>query len=88
MTEVGLLCNTNNIIVCQCHKFSLKMYNLINFPHFQADKMSFTLAINGILAIASFILTLRLIPGLKNMFIKANLSGLDMSKPIEGKKKM
>ena len=64
------------------------MNNLLNFPYFNADKMSFTLAVNGLLAIGSFLITLRLIPSLKNMFIKANLSGLDMSKPIEKKMKM
>lgn len=35
---------------------------------------------NGVLSFLGFIITMRLIPGLKDMFIKANLFGIDMSK--------
>ncbi|ELT97140.1 hypothetical protein CAPTEDRAFT_171012 [Capitella teleta] len=39
-----------------------------------------TLLINVVFSIIGFILTMKLIPGLKHMFIKANLYGIDMSK--------
>ena len=44
-----------------------------------------TLYWNGIMSIVSFFLTLRLIHGFKDMFLKANLYGIDMSKKTKYK---
>lgn len=35
---------------------------------------------NGLISVIAYIVTVRLIPKLKEMFIKANLFGIDMSK--------
>lgn len=43
-------------------------------------KVSIPIWISGIMSIFAYFLTIRLIPGLKNMFIKANLFGSDMNK--------
>lgn len=42
--------------------------------------MLFPLAINTVLSVIAFIATNHLIPNLKDMFIKANVFGIDMSK--------
>jgi len=39
------------------------------------------LAINVVFSIIGYQLVIRLIPALSQMFIKANLSGIDMAKP-------
>ncbi|KAK0178204.1 hypothetical protein PV328_002177 [Microctonus aethiopoides] len=43
-------------------------------------RVSIPIWISGIMSIFAYFLTIRLIPGLKNMFIKANLFGSDMNK--------
>lgn len=48
-------------------------------------KMFFPLIIVAFMSIIAFISTLRLIPMLKEMFIKANLFGIDMSKTTSEK---
>lgn len=48
-------------------------------------KIMFPLIINGIMAILTYTVTVRLIPKLKDMFIKANLFGIDMSKTTSEK---
>ena len=45
-----------------------------------SEKLPSTLAINAGLSVVAFGVTYRLIPNLKDMFLKANLSGVDMSK--------
>lgn len=42
--------------------------------------MWFPLFVNAIMSITTYVATVRLIPKLKDMFIKANLFGIDMSK--------
>lgn len=48
-------------------------------------KMVFPLIINVFMAIVSYIVTVRVIPKLKEKFIKANLFGIDMSKSTSDK---
>lgn len=48
-------------------------------------KILFPLVINAIMSIFSYVVTVRLIPTLKEMFIKANLFGIDMSKTTSEK---
>lgn len=48
-------------------------------------KMWFPLTINLIMSIFTYFLTVRIIPGLKEKFIKANLFGIDMSKRTSDK---
>lgn len=43
-------------------------------------KMWFPIILNILISIIAYITTVRLIPKLKDMFIKANLFGIDMSK--------
>ncbi|KAF2905694.1 hypothetical protein ILUMI_00478 [Ignelater luminosus] len=43
-------------------------------------KMWFPIVINAIMSIIAYVITVKLIPKLKDMFIKANLFGIDMSK--------
>lgn len=44
-----------------------------------------TLGINLIMSIITYYLTQRLIPNLKDMFLKANLFGIDMNKTSRNK---
>ena len=44
------------------------------------EKLPSTIVVNAALLVVGFCITVRLIPGLKDMFLKANLSGIDMSK--------
>lgn len=48
-------------------------------------KMFFPLIIGAFMSIIAFVVTLRIIPRLKDMFIKANLFGIDMSKSTSEK---
>lgn len=48
-------------------------------------KMLFPIAINLIMSVITYVITVRLIPKLKDMFIKANLFGIDMSKRTSDK---
>lgn len=48
-------------------------------------KMWFPLIINFIMSIFAYFITVRIIPGLKDKFIKANLFGIDMSKTTSEK---
>lgn len=48
-------------------------------------KMWFPLLINFIMSIFAYFVTVRIIPGLKDKFIKANLFGIDMSKRTSDK---
>lgn len=43
-------------------------------------KFIFPILINFFMSIIMYFLTIRLIPKIKNMFIKANLYGIDMNK--------
>lgn len=43
-------------------------------------KILFPIIVNVIMSIVTYIVTVRIIPKLKDMFIKANLFGIDMSK--------
>lgn len=43
-------------------------------------EMCFPIVVNALMSIVAFSITIRLIPKLKDMFIKANLFGIDMSK--------
>lgn len=47
--------------------------------------MNVPIFINAIMSILAYFLTLRVIPRLKDMFIKANLFGTDMNKRNGGK---
>lgn len=48
-------------------------------------EMYFPLFVNALASIGSFFITLKVIPGIKDTFLKANLFGIDMNKKI-GKK--
>lgn len=48
-------------------------------------KICFPIVINALMSIVAFSITIRLIPKLKDMFIKANLFGIDMSKRTSDK---
>ncbi|CAG9864445.1 unnamed protein product [Phyllotreta striolata] len=48
-------------------------------------KMHFPILINFLMSIVAYFLTARLIPGIKEKFIKANLFGIDMSKTTSDK---
>lgn len=48
-------------------------------------KMFFPIVINLIMSFVTYFVTVRLIPKLKEMFIKANLFGIDMSKTTSEK---
>ncbi|XP_012266811.1 UDP-N-acetylglucosamine--dolichyl-phosphate N-acetylglucosaminephosphotransferase isoform X1 [Athalia rosae] len=50
-----------------------------------SSKMSFPIYINGLMSIASYFLTVQLIPKLTDMFIKGNLYGIDMNKKSGGR---
>lgn len=43
-------------------------------------KMWFPIVVNAIMSIIAYVITVKLIPKLREMFIKANLFGIDMSK--------
>lgn len=43
-------------------------------------KMWLPIVLNAVMSIVAYIVTIRLIPKLREMFIKANLFGIDMSK--------
>jgi UDP-N-acetylglucosamine--dolichyl-phosphate N-acetylglucosaminephosphotransferase len=43
-------------------------------------KMWFPIIVNVIVSVAAYVVTVRIIPRFKDMFIKANLYGIDMSK--------
>ncbi len=45
-----------------------------------AEKLPSTIAVNAALSMTAFGITFKLIPGLKDMFLKANICGIDMSK--------
>lgn len=47
--------------------------------------MWFPLFVNATMSISTYVATVRLIPKLKDMFIKANLFGIDMSKTTSDK---
>ena len=64
------------------------MEDLVNIITNESVAISFPLIVNVILATAGFVVTLRLIPSLQHMFIKANLFGIDLNKPKKDKKKM
>lgn len=51
----------------------------------RAWKMLFPIIINLIMSVFAYVVTLRLIPKLRDMFIKANLFGIDMSKRTSDK---
>jgi hypothetical protein len=42
--------------------------------------MLFTIAANLAISICAYVLTCKLIPGLKEMFLKADIAGIDMNK--------
>lgn len=48
-------------------------------------KMWFPLIINFIMSIFAYFVTVKIIPGIKDKFIKANLFGIDMSKTTSDK---
>lgn len=48
-------------------------------------KMLFPVIVNLIMSFVTYFVTVRLIPKLKDMFIKANLFGIDMSKTTSEK---
>lgn len=48
-------------------------------------KILFPIVINIIMSVITYIITVRIIPKLKDMFIKANLFGIDMSKRTSDK---
>lgn len=48
-------------------------------------KIWFPIVINALMSIVAFSITVRLIPKVKEMFIKANLFGIDMSKRTSDK---
>lgn len=48
-------------------------------------KILFPIVINVIMSVIAYIITVRIIPKLKDMFIKANLFGIDMSKRTSDK---
>ena len=50
------------------------------FSNMDPEKLPSTIVVNAALSVVGFGVTVRLIPGLKDMFLKANLSGVDMSK--------
>lgn len=50
-----------------------------------AWKVWFPIIVNGLMSIVAFYITVRLIPKVKDMFIKANLFGIDMSKRTSDK---
>jgi UDP-N-acetylglucosamine--dolichyl-phosphate N-acetylglucosaminephosphotransferase len=43
-------------------------------------KMWFPVVVNSILSAVAYVVTVRIIPRFKDMFVKANLYGVDMSK--------
>lgn len=47
--------------------------------------MYFPIVINLLMSIGAYFITVRLIPGIKDKFIKANLFGIDMSKTTSDK---
>lgn len=49
------------------------------------SKMLFPIIINGLMSTVAYAVAVRLIPKLKEMFIKANLFGIDMSKRTSDK---
>lgn len=53
----------------------MAVYEKQEFP-----KMCFPLVVNATMSSFMYIMTLKLIPKVKDMFIKANLFGIDMSK--------
>lgn len=42
--------------------------------------MWFPVLVNSVVSIVAYLVTLRIIPRFKDMFVKANLYGIDMSK--------
>jgi UDP-N-acetylglucosamine--dolichyl-phosphate N-acetylglucosaminephosphotransferase len=42
--------------------------------------MWFPVFVNSVMSVVAYIVTLRIIPRFKDMFVKANLYGIDMSK--------
>lgn len=46
----------------------------------EAWKIGSPIAINFVMSVIAFFVTVRLIPKLRDMFIKANLYGIDMNK--------
>lgn len=55
----------------------MKMFNVISTDTW---KFLFPIFINFVMSISAYLLTIRLIPRIKHMFIKANLYGIDMNK--------
>jgi hypothetical protein len=45
-----------------------------------AENLSYTLFANATMAVVGFLVTFHLIPSLGNMFIKANMFGMDLNK--------
>lgn len=43
-------------------------------------EMWFPVLVNGIVSVVAYVVTVRIIPRFKDMFVKANLYGVDMSK--------
>lgn len=54
------------------------MLNMIH--HDDTWKLIFPILINFAMSVCAYMLTIRLIPRIKGMFIKANLYGIDMNK--------
>lgn len=52
----------------------------VDFAAMDPEKLPSTIVVNAALSLTGFGVTLKLIPGLKDMFLKANLCGIDMSK--------
>lgn len=52
------------------------------------DKMWISLLINSLMSLLSYHVCLRLIPNMKERFIKADMAGKDLNKPSEKKKPM
>ncbi|CAG5123607.1 unnamed protein product [Candidula unifasciata] len=48
---------------------------------------SLTIAINACMSAAAFLICLNIIPKFSDMFIKANLYGIDLNKPVQNEKK-